>query len=48
MKKLIALFLSLVFVLALVGCGKAEPSNLRVYSFSGADGLRSDALCRDY
>ena len=37
MKKLIALFLSLVFVLALVGCGKAEPSNLRVYSFSGAD-----------
>ena len=35
MKKLIALFLSLVFVLALVGCGKAEPSNLRVYSFSG-------------
>ena len=38
MKKLIALFLSLVFVLALVGCGKAEPSNLRVYSFSGADG----------
>lgn len=37
MKKLIAFFLSLVFVLALVGCGKTEPSNLRVYSFSGAD-----------
>ena len=37
MKKLIALFLSLVFVLALVGCGKAEPIDLRVYSFSGAD-----------
>ena len=37
MKKLIAFFLSLFFVLALVGCGKTEPSNLRVYSFSGAD-----------
>ena len=37
MKKLIALFLSLVLVLALVGCGKEELSNLKVYSFSGAD-----------